>query len=151
MPNLEMEKRIFSGAEKVTMAERIGEIGKDVSLLEDEIKNIKSKYKSQIDTLKTEAKDLIWKIHDGYEMIYPEQGDLPGFTEGDADELTGAIGGDESASTRDNKRLKKAFKGILVKVPTISVIAGWSDEEFENALAWAENPEMFDKPAFLGD
>ena len=151
MGNLEMEKRVFTDQEKVNMAGRIAAIHMDVSGLEDEIKNIKSKYKTQIDTLKSEGKDLIWKIHDGYEMVYPEQADLPGFTEGVDAELDGVIDGDEPTSTRDNKRLKKAFKGILGKVPTLPTIATYTDEEFENALAWAENPELFDKPVFLGD
>ena len=87
MTDYDMEKRTFTGEEKVRMAERIAEIHKDVSLLDSELKNIKSNYKAQKDKLETEGKELMWKIHDGYEMVMPEQMDLPGFTEDTQDEL----------------------------------------------------------------
>lgn len=147
-----MEKVLFTDHEKVTMAERIAEIHKDVSLLESEAKNIKSNYKSKIDELETEGKGLMWKIHDGYEMVMPKQSELPGFTDGAEDQLSDVID-DETVDPieRDNKRLKKAFKGILAKVPTMPTIATYTDEEFENALAWAEDPTTFDKPVFLGE
>ena len=148
MAEYNMEKRIFDGEEKVKMAERIAEIHKDVTLLESELKNIKSNYKAQMDKLETEGKELMWKIHDGYEMVMPTQADLPGFTEGVHDELSDAI---DEKENRDNKRLRKALKEVMQKAPTLKTIAGYTDEEFEVALAWAETPTMFDKPVFLGD
>lgn len=151
MTDYDMEKRIFTGEEKVKMAERIAEIHKDVSLLESEIKNIKSNYKAQVEKLETEGKELIWKIHDGYEMIYPEQKDLPGFDSQTHDELSDAIDEDVVSDIRDNKRLQKSLKKAMDKAPTLKTIAGFTDEEWEVALAWAETPSMFEKPVFLGD
>jgi len=166
MADYEMERRYFTDEQKVEMAERIAEIHNKVGLLESESKNIKSNYKAKIDTLTSEGKELLWKIHDGYEIVHPEQADLPGFTrEAGAefavviDEETGADmegggagdpgGGDPLP--RADKLLRKTLKGVMVKAPTIKTISGFTDDEFQACFDWAANPADNSKPAFLGD
>ena len=161
MADYEMERRYFSDGEKVEMAERIADIHNKVGLLESESKNIKSNYKSKIDTLTSEGKELLWKIHDGYEIVHPEQSELPGFTAEAGAEFAVVIdeeagsdmegGGGDEPFKRDDKVLQKSLKGIMETAPNLKTIAAFSEDEYLACTYWVSAPTEFDKPAFLGD